>query len=263
MNNEFIKHLIAEKRYLQKITEIIEPRIKAAPEGRIKATITKKKYYCYYIIANSKEKYLKKQELPLAKQLAQKEYDKKLKKLIDTRLKTLSKLINTYQGKGVLQIFNDTPIPKRHLITPVELPDEEFIMQWKNSFEINKNTFPIHGNIITEKGEHVRSKSEKIIADKLSREGITYVYEPRLTLKNGKNIYPDFAVLDIKHRRTIYWEHFGMMDDPEYGEGAVDKINTYEKNNIRAGQDIIFTFETKEQPLDYEIITKTIEYFFQ
>lgn len=75
-----------------------------------------------------------------------------------------------------------------------------------------------------EKGERVRSKSEVIIADMLNRKGISYRYEYPVYLKNVGQIYPDFTVLDAIRRREIYWEHLGMMDDPDYAEMAILRV---------------------------------------
>lgn len=58
----------------------------------------------------------------------------------------------------------------------------------------------------TAKGEKVRSKSEVIIADVLSREGIPYRYEYPLYLKGIGKVHPDFTVLNVKQRKEIYWE---------------------------------------------------------
>ena len=109
----------------------------------------------------------------------------------------------------------------------------------------------------------VRSKSEKIIADLLYRKGIPYHYEPELILRDGTKIYPDFAVLNLKHRKTIYWEHLGMMEDPEYSEKAVRKISAYIKNGIFPGEQLILTAETKEFPVNVREVKILIQHYLQ
>ena len=52
--------------------------------------------------------------------------------------------------------------------------------------------------ILTEKGERVRSKSEKIMADYFYRNGIEYKYECPLYLKGMGIVYPDFTFLSKK-----------------------------------------------------------------
>ncbi|MFQ9213592.1 MAG: hypothetical protein ACLR4C_08105 [Eubacterium ventriosum] len=36
-------------------------------------------------------------------------------------------------------------------------------------------------------------------------------------------------MLNRKTRKEIYWEHLGMMDDADYVEKAIKKIELYEK----------------------------------
>lgn len=68
----------------------------------------------------------------------------------------------------------------------------------------------------TERGELVRSKSEVVIADKLFARGIDYAYEQPLRLPNGHVYYPDFTIADPARGVTFYWEHLGLLEDPEY-----------------------------------------------
>lgn len=59
----------------------------------------------------------------------------------------------------------------------------------------------------------MRSKSEVIVADTLTRLGITYEYETEL-VGSGRSIRPDFTI--IRRTRTWYWEHLGMLDHRSY-----------------------------------------------
>ena len=88
------------------------------------------------------------------------------------------------------------------------------------------------------------------------------LYEAPLKLKN-KTIYPDFKLLDLKRRRTVYWEHFGMMDRPEYAEAAVRKIMEYEAEGLLLGNQLIITMETTEKPLNIEDVERILKQFFQ
>ena len=47
----------------------------------------------------------------------------------------------------------------------------------------------------TKKGEYVRSKSEKILADMFYDLNIPYEYECQLILRNGYEYYPDFTFI--------------------------------------------------------------------
>lgn len=78
----------------------------------------------------------------------------------------------------------------------------------------------------------VRSKSEVIVADTLTRLGISYEYEKRLDAKGkpGDFRLPDFTVAfegDI-----FYWEHLGMLSVPSYCESWERKKAWYEANGF-------------------------------
>ena len=50
-----------------------------------------------------------------------------------------------------------------------------------------------------------------------------------------------------------------MMDNPEYAESAIKKIETYGKNGIFLGKNLIATFESKNNPLNIKMINLLIE----
>ena len=66
--------------------------------------------------------------------------------------------------------------------------------------------------ILTAKGERVRSKSEKILADYFYSRKIPYHYEKPLHLRGYGIVYPDFTLLSRKTRREVYWEHEGLVE---------------------------------------------------
>lgn len=69
-------------------------------------------------------------------------------------------------------------------------------------------------------------------------------------------VYPDFTFLSKKTKQEIYWEHVGRMDDPSYAEKAIQKIHTYEKNNLYPGERLILTYETGKMILDMKLVEK-------
>ena len=50
------------------------------------------------------------------------------------------------------------------------------------------------------------------------------------------------------------------MDDPEYTNRFVWKMNTYQANGIIPGKDLLVTYETKENPLSIQNVRNSIEY---
>lgn len=145
---------------------------------------------------------------------------------------------------------------------PKVISDEVFAEQWEKVKFYGKSFAEGSPEIYTEKGERVRSKSEKIIADMLHRHGILYRYEYPVILQGLGKVYPDFTVLNLKERKEIYWEHFGMMDNPEYCERALHKLNCYTKSGIYLGDRLFISHETSKRPLDTSVIEKIMKAVF-
>jgi hypothetical protein len=90
---------------------------------------------------------------------------------------------------------------------------------------------------VTLRGEVVRSRSEKAIADWFSEKGIRYVYEqPAVGRWGSRRIgRPDFYLPDY----GVYVEYWGLVDAPDgsvrsrYESSMRWKISQYRKNGIR------------------------------
>ena len=126
----------------------------------------------------------------------------------------------------------------------------------------NKTDRHLTTEFYTLNGEHVRSKSEVIIADRLYAKGIPYKYECPLQIGN-RIIHPDFTILRLSDRKIIYHEHCGMMDDPNYAKDMVNRINLYSTADIYLGDRLFFTLETSETPLDIRHLDELIEKHFR
>ena len=75
-------------------------------------------------------------------------------------------------------------------------------------------------------------------------------------------MYPDFT---IRHPRTgefFWWEHFGMMDDADYVDNVMYKLNTYEKNKIYLGVNLFITHETGKNPLNTRALDGMLKKLF-
>ncbi|MCD7922073.1 MAG: hypothetical protein LUG27_06510, partial [Clostridiales bacterium] len=66
------------------------------------------------------------------------------------------------------------------------------------------------------------------------------------------------TVLNINNREELLWEHFGMMDNKEYCVRTLRKIESYQKNGVFLGKNLIVTFETSQYPLETETIERNI-----
>lgn len=209
-----------------------------------------------------KGKYLHKADMELARKIAQRDYNRKMLKETDKQLRLVERALMQLQDRKLEEIFTREGKARQKLLRPLVLPIEDYVKQWEAVIYEGKAFPDGQVEIYTEKGERVRSKSEKIIADKLYKKGVPYRYEFPYRLKGMGMVYSDFTCLRKWDRKEIIWEHFGMMTDPTYAKNAVRKIEMYEKNGYIPGKNIIYTFESAECPLNTLCTDKIIEEMF-
>ena len=195
----------------------------------------------------------------MACRLAQKSYDKKVLKLVEKRLSQISKITKDYTDDELEKLFLNEHKERQKLIKPIEIPWEQKVIEWKTKEYKGKEFQPGVPVIMTEKGERVRSKSEKIMADYFYRNGIEYKYECPLYLKGMGVVYPDFTFLSRKKGEEIYWEHNGIIDEPGYARSMVKKLNAYENNGIFVGERLIHTYETEQTILNTDKIEEMVK----
>lgn len=252
-----VKEILEERyKYLLQIKNDKEGAIKIAPGGKLKVVKIGGgvQYYHRNTTEIRMDKYIRKEDMGIASALAQKDYDEKVLVLAEKELEVIRKYLLKYPKENVESVFEKLHVERRNLIEPIQLSDEEYVKSWEAVSYSGKGFKENEPEFYTAKGERVRSKSEVIIADTLMRSGIPYRYEYPLHLKGMGEIYPDFMVLNVRTRKEIYWEHFGMMDDPVYAENAVRKISCYSHNNMYYGEEIVFTYETKGCPINQKQI---------
>ncbi len=243
---------------VKKLKAEIEKSLKKAPEGSLivsksKATI---QFFHKEDHTQKKGKYIKKSNMKFIAQLAQKDYDQALYRTLEKREIKLEKVLKNLPEKDLEEIYEKLSDARKDLVNPRIISNQSYIEQWL-AVEYEGNSFhDEYKKFETERGEKVRSKSEKIIADKLNAMNIPYRYEYPLHTKNMGTIYPDFTILLPSSRTEIYLEHFGMMDDPEYCEKALIRIQELAKNEIVLGTNFIATFESSSVSLD----TKCLEF---
>ena len=254
--NELKKILLEEQYRLENMVSKLQEQLKTAPKGylRLSKSHNHIQYYWHNEEDNRSENkygnYISKNNLQLAYELAQKAYDKKVLELAEKRLSQIRRITKDYVENEIEQIFWNEHIERQKFIKPIEFTWKQKVDKWKEK-EYKGKEFQVGTPVIlTEKGERVRSKSEKIMADYFYRNGIEYKYECPLYLKGLGTVYPDFTFLSKKNGKEIYWEHNGKVDDPIYARNMVGKINAYESNGIFVGDRLILTFETEQMILN-------------
>ena len=245
------KELLWKERHYQKLLESLSPAPKDTAKARLEISNSHGEVQYYRISLDPKEgttkkTYLNPYEKETALKLAQASYEERLQRLLQKNLKRIRALNKNYEDNEISQIYARLSPYRKKLVKPVEMT----LDGWKAIPYAGLNYQEEDRKILTNNGERVRSKSEKILADLFRSRSLVYKYECPLSLKNGQVVYPDFTFFSQSLQKEIYWEHDGMMDDPDYAEKAIAKIQKYEKNGILRGVNLIVTYETSSNSLD-------------
>lgn len=267
MNKGFVETLCEERDNLLNMKQSINETMRQLPGGKLRVTTNKGRYLQFFWLKPQERKahpngiYIRSEERAFVQKLAQQEYFSKVMERIGRRLADLDKTIQTYENTSLEECFLQLDERIQPFVEPVELSDEEYARRWLDAQEHGMNTHEFDKKFFTERGECVRSKSEKIIADKLYAMEIPYVYEPGFTLWTGVKVYPDFKVLNVRTRKAYYLEHFGMMDNPKYSSHATQKLEDYQRSGLWPGKNLLFLTETAERPLSVKTLDALIQEF--
>ncbi|MBO4615887.1 MAG: hypothetical protein J5717_00905 [Lachnospiraceae bacterium] len=256
---------IAHKRaqLLSTAIEKAEKDLKNAPQGRLRDIKHGKDYQYFW----RKEKtdtsgtYLPKNtEINMIRALAQKEYNLRFLKSANAELDALKKYLNTREKNPIEKAFDDMSEARRCQTTPFITPDDTYITVWQSKDYTPGYFAPDYPEYYTAKDERVRSKAEENIANLLKMNNVPYHYEFPIIIDEEER-RPDFLCLNVRTKKEFIWEHFGMMDNLDYAQRNVDKINRMAANGYIHGHNCIFTFETSIQPLNTRIIQIMIDKF--
>ena len=278
------------KEILQEEINWLEKAIKKSPPGRLNINKSGNRYKWINQLEDGTRQYIRKKDIKLAGLLAAKGFYKR--KLIETRQELtglnyyfnnhdrirfisndlengdgeLSRLIGVGEECFRLEKFEASPSTKLRKKNGFSFTSDEKkisaeLKAWMEE-EYPKNR-KYDGSLIVKAvgGLMVRSKSEAFIANELSGRGIPFRYECLLEV-DGLTYYPDFTIIHPITHETIYWEHLGLMDDAEYREKAKRKLVNYTRAGIIPGVNLIITYETDYNPLDFQVVKKLIDAYF-
>ncbi|MBR4733853.1 MAG: hypothetical protein IK081_13915 [Lachnospiraceae bacterium] len=232
------------------------------PEGSLRVT-NSKGFPQYYFREKGTEKavYVPAKDRAIIPKLIQREYENKAFIALEEAHRNMESFLKKYDPKCLDEIYDNLCTGRKEYVNPIAITDEEYVKQWMEENPGEQNSFPEQGKYETEQGEKVRSKSEKILADTFHKMKIPYCYEPKVLLNDHKVAYPDFACLNVRTRKTVYWEHLGLLNENEYASKNYLKIEAYEKSGILLGDKLLISMETAENPLDVSLIRRKIERF--
>lgn len=278
-----------ERKQLEEVIFRAEAIIESAPDGKLRIAQKQNQYYWVENDTDKKGTYIRRSNEQLARQLAQKDYAIKIRNIALKNLKAIKRWDKSYAFDEIRKFYETLSQGRQQLITPFVLTDADYVDAWKaqhledgkrieeeyiqekqmkstimnGGYDGAVGRFPLNSEtgIMTERGEFVRSKSEKILADKLYLMDVPYLYEELIYLPGYGYATPDFTVLNKRTRKEYYWEHFGMMDNPEYCNKAIKKIASYEKNHFYIGRKLLITRESSVQSLNMNQVEEFIKEF--
>lgn len=245
---QYTNALLVRKIQLEQVIQTKTKFLVTAPKARLRIS-TNKGSYQYYKVTNSGDKlgtYIPKSSVSEAEELANTDYTQKLLIFLRQELTHINNLLKNQTNEP--KLLSTLHPGRQKLIKSATLSNQEYSSEWL-SVEYNHKSFDSDAPILqTSAGHRVRSKSEVMIADTLTRLGIPYRYEFPIHLKNY-TAHPDFYCLKLSTRQEFIWEHFGMMDDTDYAKNTVTKLHDYQKCGYFLGKNLIISTETRESPL--------------
>ena len=256
------KYMESECRRLEKKVNELQNKLTELPEGKLICARNGGDYYKWYQSDGHNKVYIPRKNRELAEQLAAKKYFSVLIQDLSNEKKAIQQYLKRHENKASNAeklLMEESEI--KNLLTSHFTTISQELSEWtKLPYENNKK-YPEQLIYKSVSGKFVRSKSEMIIDMYLHINEIPFRYEAALELGTSI-IYPDFTIRHPKTGEVYYWEHFGMMDSPNYAKNAGSKIQLYLSQGIIPSIRLITTYETKEKPLDSDEVQKIIEKYF-
>ena len=193
------------------------------------------------------ERYLNKDETDIARALAQKAYDVKVKKLAEAELKAMVSFISALDPGKMDTLYDEIAENRKCLTVPVAVSEEEYAEKWAAAPYPGKESAP--------------SASERVIADTLREHGIPFRAACPVSLC-GILVYPSFTILNKRTKQEFYWEHIDSLDQPENAVAAVKHLKIYEQCGILPGKKLIVTQETAGNVLSPSRVEMIIREYF-
>lgn len=253
---QLIKELEKRKRFLERVISQLEFNLSKYPEGTIQCIrqYENKNSIRFYRHSDRKDIYLSERtDKSMIKKLLQKKYEIKALEHYSKELKIINRLL-LIKNKGV-----DESIPDyaKQYIHKIEYSLSEKIHGFNENEHGSSSSRTGQYRVTTKEGVLVKSKAEQIIADELYDNGIPFRYELGLRCADQSFRSPDFTIMSPSTGKVFYWEHFGMIDNPEYARDMVDKMNSYSLSQIIPGDNLILTV-ADERKLDVKGFTNQV-----
>lgn len=261
----------SEIKVLERTLEEKRSEYRGMPNGRLECH-KRNGGWRWLLVKDKKQKYLShKSELVLARKMAYKRLLKCEIEMTSAKLDALKHYVELANPEKILSAMDKRArdnLEINRLALEHKNKNNLKLQDWMDSV---RSTEPFRTEELTiqsKSGHKVRSKSEAIIDGALFEHGLSYVYEPKLSLTEpfvdsyARTERPDFGIWSRKTGGPIYWEHFGLLDNSDYLRSATEKLKIYMFNGIIPMKNLIITSESKGRDLDAEGIEAIIEYYF-
>ena len=270
----FLPQIEARISQLEEALKVKQFAVKKNPSGLVRI-VRRGKHFLFYkrfSPADAQGTYMPRSQEKLARALVQNDYDKKTIPAIEAEIKELKDFIKAYKEKCSDTVYKKLASTRCEIVTPLTLDDQDYAAAWLKVEYRHKKFADDVPQLFTDNNEQVRSKSEVIIANALKAAGVPYRYEfPLLLDRNPEvevdtdfcHLHPDFYCLNLRTRQEFAWEHFGMMDDPEYAVRASEKLGLYAENGFFPGKNLIITMETSAKPLSSKLLKSLIQTYLK
>ncbi len=270
----FLPQIEARIAELEEALKTKQFAVKKNPSGLVRIVCRGKTllFYKRSSPSDAQGTYMPRSQEKSARALVQNDYDQKTVPAIEAEIKELKDFLRAYKEKCCDTVYQKLASTRREVVTPLTLDDKQYATAWFKVEYRHKKIPEDAPQLFTDNNEQVRSKSEVIIANALKAAEVSYRYEfPLLVDRNAATnddldicqLHPDFYCLNLRTRQEFAWEHFGMMDDPEYAARATEKLELYAENGFFPGKNLIITMETSAKPLSSKILKDVIQTYLK
>ena len=219
------------KNHKQEINEMKE-EFSISPKGHL--GIKGSSYY-YQIIQGKHISITK--DKKLIRQLCRKRY---LQERIAQLENNISKPISEFDFRTPKELI--ATFPKAYQTVPEDYFHHPSIAAWKAA-PTKENTINPE-NLVYSSNDDIefRSIAERSIAEQLDHYGLPYRYDTVIKIK-GKEVSPDFIIINPHTGKEFIWEHFGSFHKKEYEDSMTTKMDLYMRKGLVPSENLITTYQ--------------------
>ena len=199
-----------------------------------------------FVMEDGKEKYLSQKCLPRIMGLQKRRDIEEAIKCIDSNVSLLKELVGLKDLDSFLPQFIGIPDTFDSTGRKARTEIAALIDRWAT---ISTGTPLYEGKYVSSDRTHVKSRAELILYEFFLSLDLTPLYE-RPLLIDGETWYPDFSFLRESDGELVIWEHFGMMNDPQYRNTALYKLDRYAASGFLPFRNLVITYDYGNDNID-------------